>query len=159
MKQQAQQPGSSEYEKESEFEIKEEEEKEEDMEKNGRGGWNLYSVLILVGPVFGLVLILANAASGIAVHDDCKQRFLELKEKRTFRFVVYKIEEKDKQKQIILEKLGESAESYENCQKRKVFFIYWSHDTTRRELDGIQVELQATDPTEMDLDVIRSRAF
>ncbi|XP_026440596.1 uncharacterized protein LOC113339564 [Papaver somniferum] len=131
----------------------------------------------------GLVLILncglnflywANAASGIVVHDDCKQRFLELKEKRTFRFVVYKIKEKDKQKQIILEKLGESAESYENFQKRKVFFIYWSHDTTRvrtkmiyassyerfkRELDGIQVELQATDPTEMDLDVIRSRAF
>ncbi|XP_026459597.1 actin-depolymerizing factor 1-like [Papaver somniferum] len=151
MKQQAHQPGSSKYEQECEFEIKEEEEKEEDMEKNGRGGWNLYSVLILVGP--------ANAASGIVVHDDCKQRFLELKEKRTFRFVVYKIEEKDKQKQIILENLGESAESYENCQKRKVFFIYWSHDTTRRELDEIQVELQATDPTEMDLDVIRSRAF
>ncbi|XP_026415819.1 actin-depolymerizing factor 2-like [Papaver somniferum] len=102
---------------------------------------------------------MANAASGIAVHVDCKHSFLELKEKRTFHFVVYKIEEKDKQKQIILEKLGESAESYENCQKRKVFFIHWSHDTTRRELDEIQVELQATDPTEMDLDVIRSRAF
>ncbi|KAI3833934.1 hypothetical protein MKW98_007589 [Papaver atlanticum] len=140
---------------------------------------------------------MANAASGIAVHDDCKQRFLELKAKRTFRFVVYKIEEKDKQKQIIVEKLGEPAESYEdftsnlpadecryaiydfdfvtaeNCQKSKIFFIHWSPDTARvrtkmiyasskerfkRELDGIQVELQATDPTEMDLDVIRSRA-
>ncbi|KAI3980657.1 hypothetical protein MKX01_025222 [Papaver californicum] len=111
---------------------------------------------------------MANAASGIAVHDDCKQRFLELKAKRTFRFV-----------KIIVEKLGESAERYEdftshlpadecryviydfdfvtaeNCQKSKIFFIHWSPDTARvrtkmiyasskerfeRELDGIQVE-------------------
>lgn len=33
-----------------------------------------------------------------------------------------------------------------------------SKDRFKRELDGIQIELQATDPTEMDLDVIRSRA-
>lgn len=33
-----------------------------------------------------------------------------------------------------------------------------SKDRFRRELDGIQVELQATDPTEMGLDVIRSRS-
>ena len=53
------------------------------------------------------------------------------------------------------------------------FFVAWSPDTARvrskmiyasskdrfkRELDGIQVELQATDPTEMDLDVFKSRA-
>ncbi|XP_014622803.2 uncharacterized protein LOC114388048 isoform X2 [Glycine soja] len=52
-------------------------------------------------------------------------------------------------------------------------FITWSPDTSRvrskmiyasskdrfkRELDGIQVELQATDPTEMGLDVFKSRA-
>ncbi|KAK3226405.1 hypothetical protein Dsin_006267 [Dipteronia sinensis] len=137
----------------------------------------------------------ANAASGMAVHDDCKLKFLELKAKRTYRFIVYKIEEK--QKQVIVEKLGEPAESYEdfsaslpadecrycvydfdfvtaeNCQKSKIFFIAWSPDTARvrskmiyasskdrfkRELDGIQVELQATDPTEMGLDVIKSRA-
>lgn len=138
---------------------------------------------------------MANAASGMAVHDDCKLRFLDLKAKRTFRFVVYKIEEK--QKQVVVEKVGEPALSYddfaaslpadecryavydfdfvtaENCQKSKIIFIAWSPDTARvrskmiyasskdrfkRELDGIQVELQATDPTEMDIDVIRSRA-
>lgn len=33
-----------------------------------------------------------------------------------------------------------------------------SKDRFKRELDGIQVELQATDPSEMDLDVIRGRA-
>ena len=32
-----------------------------------------------------------------------------------------------------------------------------SKDRFKRELDGIQVELQATDPTEMDLDVFKSR--
>jgi len=33
-----------------------------------------------------------------------------------------------------------------------------SKDRFRRELDGIQIELQATDPSEMDLDVFKSRA-
>ena len=33
-----------------------------------------------------------------------------------------------------------------------------SKDRFKRELDGIQIELQATDPTEMGLDVIKSRA-
>ncbi|GAB2295724.1 actin depolymerizing factor, cofilin [Dionaea muscipula] len=136
---------------------------------------------------------MANAASGIAVHDDCKLRFLDLKAKRTHRFIVFKIEEK----QVIVEKLGEPTETYEdfsaslpadecryaiydfdyvteeNCQKSRIIFIAWSPDTAKvrskmiyasskdrfkRELDGIQVELQATDPTEMGLDVFRSRA-
>ncbi|KAK6137981.1 hypothetical protein DH2020_028279 [Rehmannia glutinosa] len=134
----------------------------------------------------------ANAASGMAVHDDCKLKFMELKTKRTHRFIVFKIEEK----QIIVEKLGEPTETYddftaslpaeecryavydfdflteENVPKSRIFFIAWSPDTARvrskmiyasskdrfkRELDGIQVELQATDPTEMGLDVFKSR--
>ncbi|KAF1867140.1 hypothetical protein Lal_00049568 [Lupinus albus] len=137
----------------------------------------------------------ANAASGMAVHDDCKLRFLELKTKRAHRFIIFKIEEK--QKQVIVEKLGEPAQSYEdftaslpadecryavydfefltegNVPKSRIFFIAWSPDTSRvrskmiyasskdrfkRELDGIQIELQATDPTEMGLDVFKSRA-
>ncbi|KAJ8642330.1 hypothetical protein MRB53_019024 [Persea americana] len=138
---------------------------------------------------------MANAASGMAVNDDCKLKFLELKAKRTYRFIVFKID--DVLKQVIVEKLGEPTQSYddfaaslpenecryaiydfdfvteENCQKSKIFFIAWSPDTARvrskmlyasskdrfkRELDGIQVELQATDPTEMGIDVIRGRA-
>ncbi|KAI9194711.1 hypothetical protein LWI28_008507 [Acer negundo] len=61
----------------------------------------------------------------------------------------------------------------ENCQKSKIFFIAWSpsvsrirakmlyatsKDRFRRELEGIHYEIQATDPTEMDLEVIRDRA-
>ncbi|XP_057782816.1 actin-depolymerizing factor 4-like isoform X1 [Salvia miltiorrhiza] len=138
---------------------------------------------------------MANAASGMAVHDECKLKFMELKTKRTHRFIVFKIEEK--QKQVIVEKLGEPTETYEdftanlpaeecryavfdfdfvtaeNVQKSRIFFIAWCPDTAKvrskmiyasskdrfkRELDGIQVELQATDPTEMDLDVFKSRA-
>ncbi|RWR86040.1 actin-depolymerizing factor 7 [Cinnamomum micranthum f. kanehirae] len=138
---------------------------------------------------------MANAASGMAVNDECKLKFLELKAKRTYRFIVFKIDET--LKQVIVDKLGEPTQSYEdftasmpanecryaiydfdfvtveNCQKSKIFFIAWSPDTAKvrskmlyasskdrfkRELDGIQVELQATDPTEMGLDVIRSRA-
>ncbi|XP_073040270.1 actin-depolymerizing factor 3-like isoform X1 [Primulina eburnea] len=132
---------------------------------------------------------------GSRVHDDCKLKFMELKAKRTHRFVVYKIEEK--QKQVIVEKLGEPAQTYDdfiahlpaeecryavydfdyltedNVPKSRIFFIAWSPDTAKvrskmiyasskdrfkRELDGIQVELQATDPTEVGLDVFKSRA-
>lgn len=34
-----------------------------------------------------------------------------------------------------------------------------SKDRFRRELDGVQVELQATDPSEMSLDIVKSRAL
>ena len=129
------------------------------------------------------------------MNDECKLKFLELKAKRAYRFIVYKIDEK--LKQIIVEKLGEPALNYEdfvinlpadecryaifdfdffteeNVPKSRIFFIAWSPDTSRvrskmlyasskesfkRELDGIQVELQATDPSEIDLDVIKGRA-
>ncbi|KAM1406546.1 hypothetical protein ACFXTH_001212 [Malus domestica] len=131
----------------------------------------------------------------MAVHDECKMKFLELKAKRTYRFIVYKIEEK--QNEVIVEKLGQPTDSYEdfsaslpanecryavydfdyvteeNCRKSRIIFVAWSPDTAKvrskmiyasskdtfkRELDGIQMELQATDPTEVGLDVIRSRA-
>ncbi|CAL9007126.1 unnamed protein product [Prunus brigantina] len=132
----------------------------------------------------------------MAVHDDCKLKFLELKAKRNHRFIVFRIEEKIQQ--VVVEKVGGPDESYddfaaslpadecryavydfdfttnENCQKSKIFFIAWAPDTARvrskmlyasskdrfkRELDGIQVELQATDPSEMSLDIIKGRAL
>lgn len=34
-----------------------------------------------------------------------------------------------------------------------------SKDRFKRELDGIQFELQATDPSEMSLDIVKSRAI
>nr|XP_016433114.1 PREDICTED: actin-depolymerizing factor 2-like isoform X1 [Nicotiana tabacum] len=126
----------------------------------------------------------ANAASGMAVHDDCKLKFLELKAKRTHRFIIYKIEEK--QKQVVVEKLGEPTESYEdftaglpadecryavydfdftteeNVQKSRIFFIAWSPDTARvrskmiyaSSKDRFKRELQATDPTEMEIFIL-----
>ncbi|CAN0902765.1 Actin-depolymerizing factor 7 [Linum grandiflorum] len=137
---------------------------------------------------------MANSASGMAVHDDCKLKFLELKAKRNYRFIVFKIQNQ----QVSVEKLGSPEETYEdftsslpanecryavydfdfttdeNCQKSKIFFIAWAPDTSRvrekmvyasskdrfkRELDGIQVELQATDPSEMTLDIVKGRAL
>ncbi|XP_047336860.1 actin-depolymerizing factor 7-like [Impatiens glandulifera] len=139
---------------------------------------------------------MANAASGMAVDDECKLKFMELKTKRTYRYIIYKIEEK--LKQVIVEKVGVPDQSYEdftaclpenecrytvfdfdfmtpeNVPKSRIFFIAWSPDTARvrnkmiyasskdrfkRELDGIQIELQATDPTEMGLDVIKGRVI
>ncbi|PWA69313.1 Actin-binding, cofilin/tropomyosin type [Artemisia annua] len=130
----------------------------------------------------------------MAVDDECKLKFLELKSKRNYRFIIFKIEEQ----QVIVEKVGSPDESYEdftnslpsnecryavfdfdfitdeNCQKSKIFFIAWAPDTSKvrakmvyasskdrfkRELEGIQVELQATDPSEMSLDIVKARAL
>ncbi|RYQ94037.1 hypothetical protein Ahy_B09g100238 [Arachis hypogaea] len=138
--------------------------------------------------------IMANAASGMAVNDACKLKFLELKAKRNYRFIVFRIENQE----VVVEKVGSPDETYddftaslpanecryavfdfdfttdENCQKSKIFFIAWAPDTSRvrekmvyasskdrfkRELDGIQVELQATDPSEMSFDIIKARAI
>ncbi|PIN24589.1 Actin depolymerizing factor [Handroanthus impetiginosus] len=137
---------------------------------------------------------MANSASGMAVRDECKLKFLELKAKRNYRFITFKIVGQE----VVVDKLGEPGETYadftaslpsdecryavfdfdfitnENCQKSKIFFIAWSPDTSKvrmkmvyasskdrfkRELDGIQVELQATDPSEMSLDIIKARAY
>jgi hypothetical protein len=89
----------------------------------------------------------ANAASGMAVNDECKLKFLELKAKRTYRYITFRIEEK--QKQVIVDKHGAPTMSYdeftdslpdnecryaiydfdfvteEGCQKSKIFFIAW----------------------------------
>ena len=96
---------------------------------------------------FLLPCIQANAASGMAVHDDCKLKFSDLKAKITHRFIVFIIEEE--QQQVVVEKVGEPTNSYddftaslpadecryavydydfvteENCQKSKIFFIAW----------------------------------
>ncbi|XP_074316109.1 actin-depolymerizing factor-like [Silene latifolia] len=63
--------------------------------------------------------------------------------------------------------------TYDNCQKSKIFFIAWSPSTSRirskmlyatskenfkHDLDGVHYEIQATDPSEMDLEVIKDRA-
>ncbi|EMS64180.1 Actin-depolymerizing factor 9 [Triticum urartu] len=89
----------------------------------------------------------ANSASGLAVHDDCKIKFSDLKARRSFRFIVFKIDEKSME--IKVERLGETSYGYEeftnslpadecryavydldfvtdeNCQKSKIFFFSW----------------------------------
>ncbi|KAL4312477.1 hypothetical protein GQ457_01G055960 [Hibiscus cannabinus] len=136
-----------------------------------------------------------NATSGMGVADHTKDTFLELKRKKVYRYVIFRIDEK--KREVVVDKSGAPAESYhdftaslpesdcryavydfdfvtpENCQKSKIFFIAWcpsssrirakmlyatSKDRLRRELDGIHYEIQATDPTEMDLEVLRDRA-
>ena len=81
----------------------------------------------------------------MAVDDECKLKFLELKTKRNYRFIVFKIQNQ----QVVVDKVGSPAETYddftaslpadecryavfdldfitaENCQKSKIFFIAW----------------------------------
>ncbi|MBA0686265.1 hypothetical protein Goari_013875 [Gossypium aridum] len=150
-----------------------------------------------------------------------KDTFLELKRKKIYRYLVFRIDEK--KRKVVVEKTGDPAETYDdftaslpendcryavydfdfvtsdNCQKSKIFFIAWinegmqlketsiwpmfclisvgnknrspsssrirskvlyatSKHGLREELDGIHYEIQATDPTEMDLEVLKDRA-
>ncbi|XP_047331600.1 actin-depolymerizing factor 7-like [Impatiens glandulifera] len=141
----------------------------------------------------GTYYFYANAASGTAVDDECKLKFGELKAKRIYRYIVFRIDGQ----RVVVDKMGSPDENYdnfsaslpsdecryavfdfdfttdENVQKSKIIFIAWSPESARvrmkmvyasskdrfkRELDGIQVELQATDPSEMSMDIIKSRA-
>ncbi|XP_031090837.1 actin-depolymerizing factor 10-like [Ipomoea triloba] len=138
---------------------------------------------------------MANSASGVGVFDECKLKFMELKSKRNFRYIIFKIDETGQA--VVVEKMGSHEETHddftkslpsndcrfavfdydfttqENCQRSRIFFIAWSPETAsvrnkmvyaaskdkfRRELDGVQVELQATDPSEMSLDIFKGRA-
>jgi cofilin len=89
----------------------------------------------------------SNASSGMGVAPNIRDTFLELQMKKAFRYVIFKIEEK--QKQVVVEKTGATTESYddflaslpendcryalydfdfvtgENVQKSKIFFIAW----------------------------------
>ncbi|XP_074567333.1 actin-depolymerizing factor 11-like [Curcuma longa] len=95
----------------------------------------------------------SNASSGMGVAEDCKEMFRELQWKKSHRYVIFKIDEK--QKQVVVEKTGKVTESYddftaslpendcryaiydfdfvteENCQKSKIFFIAWSPSESR----------------------------
>lgn len=104
----------------------------------------------------------ANATSGMAVDDECKLRFQELKAKRSHRFIVFKID----QQRVVVEKLGGPNESYddfaasfpadecryavydfdfttaENCQKSKIFFIAWYVRTYHRLINPNDYQIQ-----------------
>lgn len=88
-----------------------------------------------------------NAPSGMGVADDSKNSFMELKQKKVHRYVIFKIDER--KREVVVEKTGGPAETYddfttslpeedcryavydfdfvtsENCQKSKIFFIAW----------------------------------
>jgi cofilin len=46
----------------------------------------------------------------MAVDDECKLKFLELKAKRTHRFIIYKIDKK--KKMVVVDKVGEPVLNY-----------------------------------------------
>ncbi|TVU44387.1 hypothetical protein EJB05_03824 [Eragrostis curvula] len=137
----------------------------------------------------------ANAASGVAVNDECMLKFGELQSKRLHRFITFKMD--DKFKEIIVDQVGDRTTSYEDftntlpendcryaiydfdfvtaedVQKSRIFYILWSPSSAKVKskmlyassnqkfksgLNGIQVELQATDASEISLDEIKDRA-
>ena len=49
----------------------------------------------------------------MVMHDECKLKFLELKAKRNYRFIIFKIENQE----VVAEKLGSPYETYEDFPK------------------------------------------
>ncbi|KAL0013851.1 hypothetical protein SO802_000920 [Lithocarpus litseifolius] len=92
-----------------------------------------------------LISLTANAVSGMVVNDECKLKFVELKAKKNYEFIIFKIENQ----KVVVENLESPDETYEdfteslpanechyavyefdfisdeNCQKSKIFFIAW----------------------------------
>ncbi|GJN22855.1 hypothetical protein PR202_gb10457 [Eleusine coracana subsp. coracana] len=138
---------------------------------------------------------MANAASGVAVNDECMLKFGELQSKRLHRFITFKMD--DKFKEIIVDKVGEREANYdefittlpendcryaiydfdfvtaEDVQKSRIFYILWSPQSSKVKskmlyassnqkfksgLNGIQVEMQATDISDIDIAEIKERA-
>nr|7SOG_A Chain A, Actophorin [Acanthamoeba castellanii]7SOG_B Chain B, Actophorin [Acanthamoeba castellanii] len=131
---------------------------------------------------------------GIAVSDDCVQKFNELKLGKKHRYVIFKLN--DDNTEVVVEKVGGPNATYEDflaqlpendCryaifdyefevdggQRNKIVFILWapdsapikskmmyasSKDAIKKKLDGIQVEVQATDADEISEDAVKERA-
>ncbi|KAG2534224.1 actin-depolymerizing factor 3-like [Panicum virgatum] len=138
---------------------------------------------------------MANAASGVAVAEECTARFQELRTARAHRFVVFKID--DSLERVVVDKVGARDAGFgdltaslpaDGCRyavydhdftvgdatagegpRSKIFFVSWSPATAdvkskmvyasscegfKKELDGVQIDLQATEPSELTLDVL-----
>ncbi|XRA99732.1 actin-depolymerizing factor [Pycnococcus provasolii] len=136
----------------------------------------------------------ANSASGVAVDQTCVQEFMSLKTKRTYKFLIFKVN--DDGKEIVVDARGDRKGKWEQLTEQlpehecryavwdhdftnkegrpmsKIFFILWVPDTAkvrskmqyasskdnfRTMLDGINYELQANAPDEIDYEVIIDR--
>ncbi|XP_035548535.1 uncharacterized protein LOC118349068 [Juglans regia] len=64
---------------------------------------------MLSKPLKALEIHIANSASGMAANDECKLKFLDLKMKRNYIFIIFKIEN-----QVVVEKLGNPDKTYDD---------------------------------------------
>ncbi|KAJ1292962.1 hypothetical protein BS78_01G031200 [Paspalum vaginatum] len=150
---------------------------------------------------------MANAASGVAVSEECVARFQELRAGRAHRFVVFKID--DSLQRVVVDAVGPRDAGFDaltaslpadGCRyavydhdftvggggaqaqqqgevveapRSKIVFVAWAPATAdvrskmvyasscegfKKALDGVQVDLQATEPSELTLDVLREHA-
>jgi len=124
------------------------------------------------------------SAAGTPVDDACVLKYKDLKSKRKYKFVTYKIENNSivvategaptASFDDFIEALPESEPRYavfdfefdrDGCKKSKIVFVTWVPDTSpirskmlyasskdkfKRDLDGIQVEIQGTDFSEVE---------
>lgn len=96
---------------------------------------------------------MSNASSGVAIDSDCIEKFLELKTKRKFRYIVFKMNEAGQN--IVVDSFGEPDKTYdefialfpenscryglydhdftddEGCKKSKIVFFAWAPDTAK----------------------------
>eukprot|EP00842_Homolaphlyctis_polyrhiza_P003869 jgi/Hompol1/4483/HPOL_003650-RA len=117
----------------------------------------------------------AEASSGVTVNDAAIEAYQELKIKRKYRYIIFKIS--DDNKQIVIDKAVEKAEyeqfvtslpadgcryavydfEFESAggdgQRHKLLF-YICKDALRKKLDGVYTEIQCTDLSEVSHEAV-----
>ncbi|KAI7987889.1 Actin-depolymerizing factor 12 [Camellia lanceoleosa] len=74
-------------------------------------------------------------------------------------FVAYKQEDPIEVANAASGMVDDACKSPDISRVRNKMVYASSKDRFKRELDGIQFELQATDPSEMSIDIVKSRAI
>merc|ERR1711962_1281278 len=119
----------------------------------------------------------STMSSGVAVSDECKTYFEDIKKAKKYRYVVFYIKE---EKSIVVESVGDRDSSYDDClydyeyehqcqgttessKKQKLFLMAWcpdsakikkkmlyssSFDALKKSLVGVHKFIQATDLSE-----------
>ncbi|KAJ1976650.1 cofilin [Dimargaris verticillata] len=133
-------------------------------------------------------------SSGVGVNNECLDVFQQLKSKRAFKYVIYKLS--DDKKEIVVDSKSDNADyddfvaalppkdcryavydfEYERAnegKRNKICFFIWSpdeapikskmlyassKDAIRKRLDGIAIEVQGTDLSEVAYETVLEKA-
>ncbi|RIB09757.1 cofilin [Gigaspora rosea] len=141
-----------------------------------------------------------SSSSGVSASDECMEVFQDLKLKKKYKYILYKINDSKDRTEIVLDRAEEKAsyEEFKNVlvgelnvdpryavfdfdyekpgegQRNKLVFFSWvpdnarvhtkmlyasSKDAIRKKLVGVGIEVQGTDPEEVDYSAVLEKVL